>query len=226
VAYNYVLQGFVSEQMHSQFITNSAISLLLASCILFVLLAKYSHLAKRNKLETNPNNYNTTDHSPLLYSSSKPPQQSKIDAFVALLFMNNEYVEKLLIFSIVLTLTSAGVGLMLVYTYGYASRDVVLYAEVWGLFAIMLLMVQYIPQIYTTHKNKASGSLSVATLLLQVPGSFAIVYFQAFLNHESWTTWAAYLCAGTQQLILLCQCTIYYLMKRRTAKRIEGRMIQ
>jgi len=188
----------------------------LAVFIIYVLLAKYCRVSKRTLQETNSNS-DESEHARLMIKSRKP--QSRMDAIVELLFMNNDYVVELLVFSIFLTLVSAGIGILLVYKYGDASRHVVLYADIYGVFALILLVIQYIPQIYTTHKNKEAGSLSVATLLLQAPGAFAIVYFQAIMNGGSWTTWAPYLCTGVQQLFLAGQCFFYYLQRRRIAKK-------
>jgi hypothetical protein len=40
-------------------------------------------------------------------------------------------------------------------------------------------------------------------LFIQMPGSLLVVYFQAVLNHKSWTTWLPYVCTAVQQGILI-----------------------
>jgi len=168
--------------------------------LIFALLAKYCIITEHCKEET-----------PLL--SKQPP--SRIEALVDLLFVNNAYVTPLFIISIVITIFSIGVAGILVYFYGAASRVVVLYAQVYGIIALILLVIQYIPQIYLTHLKKEAGSLSIPMLVLQAPGSFAVVYFQAIMSHSSWTTWSPYLSTAIQQFLLIGQCAFYYCQKRK-----------
>jgi uncharacterized protein with PQ loop repeat len=193
----------------------------LAVLVIFIILAKYS---KYPTPPTSPYSSYNNEHASLI--SKSPPPQTRMDKIVDIIFLNNEFVVQLLIMSFVVTIAAAGVGVILVYHYGETSRQLVLYAQVWGVFALLLLVVQYIPQIYTTHKKKEAGSLSVATLLLQAPGALAVVYFQAFMNHGSWTTWAPYLCTAIQQFFLAGQCGVYYFIKWRAGRRGEQHTIQ
>lgn len=89
------------------------------------------------------------EEAPLL-----PKQTSRMDVLVDLLFVNNAYVAPLLLASTLATILSIGVGGILIYFYGADSSAVVVYAQVYGIAALILLVIQYIPQIYTTHVKK------------------------------------------------------------------------
>lgn len=169
--------------------------------IIYLLLAKYC-------VSTRPSN----EDVPLLDN-----QRSRIDRLVDLLFVNNAFVIPLLVVSTIVTALSVGISVLLIYLYGDQSKIVTSFAQAWGIIALVLLVIQYIPQIYTTHVKKEAGSLSVATLLVQAPGALAVVYFQAIMNHGDWTTWSPYLCTAIQQSILIVQCVVYYCQKRQKA---------
>jgi len=184
----------------------------LCTYIIFVLLGKY---CKNISVSA------TNDTSGQIPIALPPTQPSRMDVIVEILFMNNDYVIPLLILTSFFTVSSAALGVGLVFRYGYTANAVTTFANVYGVVALVLLVIQYIPQIYVTHKMKEAGSLSVITLLLQAPGSILVVYFQAIMNHKPWTTWAPYFATAVQQFVLIAQCTLYWVQKRRKTKLIK-----
>lgn len=92
---------------------------------------------------------------------------------------------------------------------GSTSTAVRGYAYFLSVIAMMVDFIHWAPQIYLTYKSKATGQLSIITLMIQVPGAFLVIYFQASLYGESVSTWISYLSSGLQQAILLVMCFYY-----------------
>jgi len=93
-------------------------------------------------------------------------------------------------------------------------------AKVLGLVSAVLIVVQWTPQIYTTYKMKSPGSLSVLMLILQIPGSLLVMFFQAF-NHKDITIWLPYVFQFLQQSILVVMCVIFAVQDRMKKKKLE-----
>lgn len=101
-------------------------------------------------------------------------------------------------------------------TFGPSSRLLVSrWAAFLGITSTLLAAAQYIPQILHTYRNKTVGSLSIPTMLLQVPGTAIFVYSLAIRPGIEWTSLAAYVCSGVLQLVLLVLCVAW---KRRQTK--------
>lgn len=78
--------------------------------------------------------------------------------------------------------------------------------------------MQWAPQIVKTVRARSVGSVSMAMLAIQAPGSFLVVYFQWFLRGENVSTWISYFLAGVQQVLLLSIClllVIHRCLRRR-----------
>jgi uncharacterized protein with PQ loop repeat len=94
------------------------------------------------------------------------------------------------------------------------STAVVAYADGISIIVILSTLVQYIPQIYTTYKNRSGGSISVITLAIQAPGNLAIVLYQ-LLAHSTIATWLPFLSAFVQQTILIIEICVFHYCKQR-----------
>lgn len=138
--------------------------------------------------------------------------------FFDFLFGTNGFIVPLFFASLVLTAITAGVGAMLMIFLGINDNATILYADIAGVLAVIFLMVMYIPQLYTTYKVKHTGSLSLVTLLIQAPGSMAVVYFDAVQSGLSWTTWAPYFVSGVQQFVLIGMCIYYHFRNKKIAE--------
>lgn len=80
------------------------------------------------------------------------------------------------------------------------------WANILGIACAILTSTQYFPQIYTTFKLRHVGSLSVPTMMIQVPGSFLMATSLAVrLGVSGWSTWVVYVVSGTLQGCLLTE---------------------
>lgn len=136
-------------------------------------------------------------------------KRKSLASYFEFVFESNSFVRPLFIVSLFITFGCVVAGVLLMVFLGVTARATVLYADVVGIMAVLFLMVMYVPQLYTTFKVKHTGTLSVLTLMIQCPGSLAVVYFDFFQNHMSWTTWAPYLVSAVQQFVLIIMCFYY-----------------
>jgi uncharacterized protein with PQ loop repeat len=86
--------------------------------------------------------------------------------------------------------------------YGISGTETLIYADVVGYITAGLNVVQWFPQIVVTIRKKGSGSFSIATLLLTIPGTFAQAGFLIIANQNP-SAWITLIVAGVQQIILL-----------------------
>jgi len=142
--------------------------------------------------------------------------------YIAFIFGTNGFIAKLFVMSLIGSVILFCIGAALMVFVGIDAKATSGYAKGIGLGAILFLMVMYIPQLYTTYKVKHSGTLSVTSLLIQCPGSLAVVYFAAIQSHLDWTTWSPYLASASQQAILLIMCLYYFLVNRNKKKEQEN----
>lgn len=89
-------------------------------------------------------------------------------------------------------------------------------ANALGTIAGILSGVQYIPQIYFTWRLKDVKSLSVVTMLIQVPGAFLFAFsLWLRVGWEGWSAWVIYVVTGILQAILLSLAIIYWFEARK-----------
>ena len=90
------------------------------------------------------------------------------------------------------------------------------WANFLGVTASALACVQYFPQIWTTWKLQRVLSLSVITMLIQVPGAFLFA-FSLFLRvgWQGWSSWLVYCVTGVCQACLLGMTISFWLKDRR-----------
>lgn len=113
-----------------------------------------------------------------------------------------------------------GVGMAGVYTiqmliWGVSAQTILVTGKVYGTFAAVLVIAQYLPQMITTCKLKDNGSLSMALMMMQAPGGLANVLFMAIGQGDNWTTWISLLAGSVQMFILLSICVFFKIRQRR-----------
>ena len=89
------------------------------------------------------------------------------------------------------------------------STFTLLYARVAGIAGVVLVCIQFLPQIYTTYKNKTSGSLSLFSILIQAVGMIVIIIFMAFSTGQDFTAYLRFIVSCIIQSIL-ASMLIYY----------------
>ncbi|KAF2719360.1 hypothetical protein K431DRAFT_200167, partial [Polychaeton citri CBS 116435] len=83
-------------------------------------------------------------------------------------------------------------------------RHTQVWANILGTFAGLLSAVQYLPQIYYTWRLQDVKSLSIATMIIQVPGAFLFALsLWLRVGWEGWGTWLIYIVTGVLQGVLL-----------------------
>lgn len=94
------------------------------------------------------------------------------------------------------------------------------WANILGVTATLLAGVQFIPQLFTTWRLQAVGSLSIPTMCIQTPGSFVFAGSLAKrLGSSGWSTWGIYLITGCLQGGLLGMSIFFEVRERRRRKR-------
>ena len=98
------------------------------------------------------------------------------------------------------------------------------WANLLGSAAGLLSTIQYLPQIWYTYQLGDIKSLSIVTMLIQVPGSFlwAFSLWQR-VGGDGWSTWVVYIISGVLQGVLLSMGVTYYIAnRRRNANEVES----
>lgn len=97
------------------------------------------------------------------------------------------------------------------------------WANALGILATLLAAVQFIPQLFTTWRLQAAGSLSIPTMCIQTPGSFVWAASLAErLGPAGWSLWGIYMVTGCLQGGVLGMCVYFELRERRRRRRKES----
>lgn len=97
------------------------------------------------------------------------------------------------------------------------------WANTLGSVASTLAMIQYLPQIYFTWRNGSIGSLSIITMLIQVPGSFLFAFsLWLRVGTAGWSTWLVFVVTGTLQAFLLGLAIKYYFAAAANGSDVDG----
>ncbi|TVY78505.1 Uncharacterized protein LSUE1_G006168 [Lachnellula suecica] len=93
-----------------------------------------------------------------------------------------------------------------------------IWASILGIMGAVLATIQYLPQIWLTHRIRDVGSLSIPMMCIQTPGSFlwsgSLI---ARLGWAGWSSWGIFLVTGFLQGCLLA-LGVYYSVKNKRAK--------
>lgn len=97
------------------------------------------------------------------------------------------------------------------------------WANFLGLLGTLLAAIQYIPQIITTYRLQAIGSLSVPMMCIQTPGSFVFASSLAVrLGPGGWSAWGLFILTGCLQGCLLGMCLWFLWRDRKAAKAADN----
>jgi len=96
------------------------------------------------------------------------------------------------------------------------------WANFLGSISGLLATIQYVPQIWYTYRLGDVKSLSVVTMLIQVPGAFLFAFsLWQRVGWEGWSTWLVYIITGVLQGFLLGLAVYYYMQRTRAEKEME-----
>lgn len=91
----------------------------------------------------------------------------------------------------------------------FPESSILLYAQFLGILSTIVTIIQYIPQLWTTYRLKASGALSIMMMCIQTPGGFVWTATLMLKPGANWSSWLPYLTAATLQGMLLI-LSVYY----------------
>jgi len=106
-----------------------------------------------------------------------------------------------LYFGIVVLIIGTIIVIILSYFDPYDS-GIIIAGDVFNIISAICCVIQWAPQIKTTYQLKNIGNISLISLGLQAPGSFAIFYYQDIYYKGNLSIGVPYLVAGIQQTIL------------------------
>ncbi|KAK5121832.1 hypothetical protein LTR85_004707 [Meristemomyces frigidus] len=96
------------------------------------------------------------------------------------------------------------------------------WANLLGTIAGILSTIQYLPQIWYTYRLSDVKSLSVTTMLIQVPGSFLFAFsLWQRVGWEGWSTWMVYCVSGILQGALLGMAISYYIANKNMGRGVS-----
>jgi uncharacterized protein with PQ loop repeat len=89
------------------------------------------------------------------------------------------------------------------------------FSQILGVLCAGCSCLVWIPQIIKLIKQKKQGSLSLLMFLVQAPGNLVIIFFQAIMFHQNWSTWFAYVITFIEQLIVVVLLIIIKCKERK-----------
>jgi len=95
----------------------------------------------------------------------------------------------------------------------YPNHDKEVLGNFLNITSAVLCLIQWVPQILTTYKEKDIGSLSYLTLGFQSIGSIIVFCYQTFFTSEELSVGAPFLVSGLQQFIIIGM-GLYYRKQR------------
>lgn len=110
---------------------------------------------------------------------------------------------------------TVGLAIWFIMGLGPCSQPTVTFGQVMGTMATVVNIGTYLPQIWTTYKNKSVGAYSIIMVAIQAPGAFLSCAFMIFFEHDSFFVWVSFLTAGIQQVILLTLLVRYHFREKK-----------
>ncbi|KAJ2893424.1 hypothetical protein MKZ38_008682 [Zalerion maritima] len=122
-----------------------------------------------------------------------------------------------LLHGVIILIVSATIGIVKPKSLGY-------WANILGVEASGLAIIQYAPQIWTTYRLKHVGSLSIPMMCIQTPGGYLFAgSLYARLGARGWSSWAIILVTASSQAVLLVLAIYYELLNRRSSDEVGPR---
>jgi uncharacterized protein with PQ loop repeat len=110
------------------------------------------------------------------------------------------------------------VTLALHYATSRVDTEINAFATYVGLTGAVVLATQYVPQIVKLCSLRDSGSLSVTSLLLTLPGHVLTVIFQGVLQGGPVSAWLPAFFAGSETAILIVLVVVFWLIRVKNGK--------
>lgn len=96
------------------------------------------------------------------------------------------------------------------------------WANFLGVASSTMACIQYIPQIWTTWRIRKLLSLSITTMIIQVPGSFVFAFsLWGRVGFQGWSSWLVYCVTGCFQGCLLVMAIHFSRQERKEEVEIE-----
>eukprot|EP01095_Lingulamoeba_sp_RSL-Kostka_P014290 TRINITY_DN618_c3_g1_i1.p2 TRINITY_DN618_c3_g1~~TRINITY_DN618_c3_g1_i1.p2 ORF type:complete len:188 (-),score=65.83 TRINITY_DN618_c3_g1_i1:200-763(-) len=102
------------------------------------------------------------------------------------------------------------------------STTVIGYADFMGIFGSVIVIIQFVPEIYEVFKNKESGTLSFVMLCVQTPGTWIWWVYLITIGAQDWSTWLSTLVAAINVTILLGEVIYFDHVKPRLLAKSKG----
>ena len=122
------------------------------------------------------------------------------------------------IFYLLFTCVSIAMVIISVKVLDNCSTFSILYARVCGIAGVVLVCIQYIPQLITTYKTKSSGSLSVITTLIQAFGMTVMILFMAVSTGQDFSSYLKKIMSWIIQVILGIMIVYYDYIRPKCCK--------
>ncbi|QPG77211.1 hypothetical protein FOA43_004618 [Brettanomyces nanus] len=103
-------------------------------------------------------------------------------------------------------------------------RSINIFADVSGIVSTIFQVIQYFPQLVTTYKLQDTGTMSIPSLVIQVPGTFYWAYSLYDEVGSKWSSYVPFFAAASLQGILLLMCIWYRYILRRLRKMHSSRL--
>jgi len=96
--------------------------------------------------------------------------------------------------------------IFLLIEFGIQSRQVVTLAKLMGWFSVIIVAIQWVPQIVVTYRNQGSGALSMYMMILYASSSLFIFCYLIILMKLDASSCFSYLFGGLQQTFICIMC--------------------
>jgi uncharacterized protein with PQ loop repeat len=124
--------------------------------------------------------------------------------FISIVSLVSFYKKQLTFVVIPIVLISALLPLILI-----SQFKLDLIATCFGILSTLTGVLQYFPQVIVTFRSKQFKSLSPATLMMQMPGSFLFAFSLALQPGTNWTSWISFIVCGSLQGLLIVMYFVF-----------------
>ena len=127
------------------------------------------------------------------------------------------------IFYIAFIIFSVAMISLAIVQFGNCSTFSQTYAKIFGVCAMIVTFIQYLPQLWTTFRMKTSGSLSLFANIIQVGGFVVIICFMGFVTKQNITSLLGFMVSLVLQSVLTFMQLYYdYIPKWLGKKKADG----
>lgn len=136
----------------------------------------------------------------ILFTVYFPPEAEEVDGIA---WKRAKYCSTMLALYMAASLL-LGLFLLVIHT-----ERALVFAKLLGILAVIMSVIQFVPQIWRTLHLRRVGALSIPAMSIQAPGSFVFCLSIALSPKSDWSTWLPYFVGGCLQGTLLLLCLRY-----------------